>query len=337
MKCKLLIGFGLIFLCGCIATPPTWIVGKADAYPVQAYLTGVGSGRERGLAEDRARSEIAKIFQVDVRSRESAEESHWLVRGRAGESTEYRQAVSSDLSATSGRVLQGVKIAEVWKNPDTGEFFALALLERMSVAASLRSAIADLDSRIVTQVRMAEEESAGLRQLGYYLRALRLLQERLPLAGDLRVVAPDGRVPPPPVALGEVTARADRIAAGIHVGVKLEGDREGIVAGGLNSALTVTGMKFDPAEVVDLLLVGAVHSELTPATGAVTWSLVTARVDLKDAAGRQLDHLDVSVREGSQSQERADRLARELLGKRLAERLIDRIGWVGIESSPSGR
>lgn len=329
---------GVLLLCSCVgASSPAWISGQTASYPGQAYLTGVGSGRDRALAEDRARSEIAKVFQVDVRSREAIEESHWLVRGREGESSDYRQSASSDLTASSGRILQGVKIAEVWQHPDSKEFFALAILERMPVAASLRAALADLDSRISAQVRLAEGQDAGLRQLSHYLHAYRLLRERLPLAGDLGVVAPDGRVPPPPLSLGEVTARVDAIAAGIHVGVKLEGDREGIVAGGLMSALAATGMKFDPATVVDLRIVGEIRSEESPTGGAVIWSLATARVDLKDAADRQLDHLDVSVREGSQSQERAERLARELLGKRLAEKLIERIGWSSGESSLPGR
>lgn len=338
MKHSRLIVVGVLFLCSCVgASPPAWISGQAASYPGQAYLAGVGSGRDRGLAEDRARSEIAKVFQVDVRSREVIKESHWLVRGGEGENSDYRQSASSDLTASSGRLLQGVKIAEVWQHPDSGEFFALAILERMPVAANLRAAIADLDSRIAVQVRLAEGQEAGLQQLSHYLHAYRLLRERLPLAGDLGVVAPDGRVPPPPLSLGEVTARADAIAAGLHVGVQLEGDREGIVAGGLRAALAATGMKFDPAAAVDLHIVGDIRSEESPAGGAVIWSLATARVDLKDAANRQLDHLDVSVREGSQSQERAERLARELLGKRLAEKLIERIGWSSGGSVLPGR
>ncbi|HBT82152.1 MAG: hypothetical protein A2091_01475 [Desulfuromonadales bacterium GWD2_61_12] len=337
MKCKLLSILGLLLLCGCAATAPPWVTGKTDRYPDQAYLTGVGNGRDRTLAEDRARSEIAKVFQVDVRSRETLEESHWLVRGREGESSDYRQSASSDLTAASGRVLQGVRIAEVWQDPASGEFYALALLERMPLAASLRSVIADLDSKIAAQIELAEGQTTGLRQLGYYLRAYRLLQERLPLAGDLAVIASDGRIPPPPLASGEVVARADRIAAALHVEVQLAGDREGIVAGGLLSALAATGMQFGPSAVADLRVNGTVLSEISPATGAVIWSLATARIDLKDATGQQLDHLDVSVREGSQSQERADRLARELLGRRLAERLIERIGAAGSDPRPSGR
>ena len=69
----------------------------------------------------------------------------------------------------------------------------------------------------------------------YY--ALSTLERRRGIAADLRVVDPAGWVAEPPYAAGEIGGRIDREAASVRIGVELEGDRQGIVAGALVRAL----------------------------------------------------------------------------------------------------
>ena len=56
------------------ADRPAWVDGESDEWPRSKFLTGVGSADERGVAESRARAELARVFQARVESEISSQE-----------------------------------------------------------------------------------------------------------------------------------------------------------------------------------------------------------------------------------------------------------------------
>jgi hypothetical protein len=318
----------VVLLSGCSGpVRPAWVDGPVQLYPQHAYFTGVGSGPDRALAEDRARAEIAKILRADVSSRQSSEEAHWLTRSGVAATESYRQAVSSEISVVSGRVLEGVRIAELWRDSQGGSYHALALLDRLATTATLRERFDALDARLVAEVARIDQATTPVAALGAALRALATQRQAREVAADLRIVDPGGFAGgTTAVSAAELVTRADRAAAAIRVAIALDNDRDGIVAAGLLAALVECGVRPAGEEAANLKLVGTVQIEEYPASGTINWSIATARLALADGAGQVSDQLAVTVREGSQSAQRAETLARELLGKRLAAALIERIG-----------
>lgn len=332
MRCasRMLAGLLLVSLVACAAPrPPEWAMGHSERYPSEAFLAGVGVASERPLAEDRARAEIAKIFQVQVQSRETSSESQWL--GRVGNlaTDEYRQSVQAELTATTDKVLEGVRIAEIWQDKKAGEYYALAVLDRLRAARALRGELDDIDQTVIGQVRQAEAEPAVLRRLGHYLQVLKVLERRGGIAADLRVVDPAGWVAEAPYRLADISGRADREAAAIRIGVELADDRQGIVEGALIRALAGLGMQLAPAPERDLLVRGSVDVERFTAGEPWQWVVASAQVEFMTSDGTVLDALRTSVKEGSQLATRAETLARERLGERLAAQVLERLGSLG--------
>lgn len=307
--------------------PPAWTLDPAPLYPPAAYLTGVASAGNRAAAEDRARAEIAKIFQVDIHSTLTSSEGEARSRVGALASDEYRQSVSAELIATTDKALRGVRIAEIWTDPHRGEYFALAVLDRLAAARPLRSELNDIDLTVAGQVSRARQISSPTRRLGLYLAALRGLERRRVLAGDLVILDPSGYVPVPPHAAGEIAALADRTAGEIGIGIDLAGDRDGIVRGALIRTLASAGLRLATEEARNLTVSGAVTAEKYTNDDPWQWTVVSAQVELLDGREeRPLDSLRTTVREGSRQPQRSDTLAREKLGEKLASLLIDAIG-----------
>lgn len=314
-----------LLLAACAGRPPVWIGGESEKYPAAVYLTGVGSDADRGRAEDRARAEIAKIFRVEILARDSSGESHWLARAGSVAEEEYRQQVQAELTATTDKVLAGVRIAEVWQEKKTEKYYALAVLDRLRAAQALRYEIDEIDREAASLVRQAEVQTSPLRRLGRYLAALRALDGRRGLAADLRIVDPSGLVPEPPFAPAEIAARVDRSAADIRIGVEFAQDRDGIVRGSLVRALAGLGLQLAPPLEQDLLVRGDVSIERYVAA-PWHWAVASAQVEFVAADGSVLEALRTSAREGSQIESRAETVARERLGEKLAVLLVERLG-----------
>ncbi len=323
-----LVALVLSALAGCGAPrPPAWTLDPGSGYPAGAFLTGVGVAASRGAAEDQARSEIAKIFQVSIHSQVTSSESQVQSRVGALAAAEYSQQARAELTATTDKALSGVRIAELWPDPRSGEFYALAVLDRLAAARPLRGELNDLDLTIADQARQAEEAASPTRRLGYYLAALRAMDRRRTVAGDLQVLEPSGQVAEPPRAAAELAAGADRAAGEIRLDIELEGDRDGIVKGSLVRALTAVGMRLAPAGESNLTVRGEVTASPYTTGEPWQWTLASAQIDLLDGRGRELlDTLRATIREGARQADRSDTLAREKLGEKLAVLLVGRIG-----------
>ncbi len=316
----------LVVLAACAPKVPEWTRGTSTsaAHPAEHYLTGVGIDRERGRAEDRARAEIAKIFQVSILARETSSEVERSFRAGAAVEGEYRQSVQAELTAVTDKVLQGVTIAEVWREPRSGEFYALTVLDRRQAARSLRTELNELDERAMEQVLAAEKSPSPFRRIGLYLQALQALDKREGVAADLRIVG-GGTVLPPPYSRADVAGRLDRTAAALGVAVELENDRQRIVETSLIRALAGTGFRIVSVAEADLIVGGEVNVEAYRSQDPWHWTMADAQVRCGEKEGLILDALRASVREGSRHPERSETLAREKLGERLADLLLEQL------------
>lgn len=323
----LLIG---LLLAACSPKRPQWLGGASEKYPEKRYLTAVGVDTTRQGAADRARSELAKIFSVKVISRDTSREVAWLSRLDGELAEQYRQSVQSDLIAVTDKILKGVRIAETWHEVESGEFYALAVLDRLKTARSLRVRVNDLDQEIAGQVRLGERAESPVRRLSHYMQALEALDRRAPLAADLRIADPSGFVASLPYSAAEVQGRVEEAAAEIHLGIDLKGDRRGIVKGAVVQALAGIGMQLAPSWEQDLVMDGEVEIEEYETDDPWHWSVASAQVEFRRQDGIPIDALRVSVREGSRIPGRSRTLALEGLGRQLAVQLVERIANMGL-------
>jgi hypothetical protein len=124
------------------------------------------------------------------------------------------------------------------------------------------------------------------------------------------------------VSAAELATRLDRAVAAIRLGIDLEGDAQEIVRGAMTRALAGRGLPLTLVAEPNLLIKGTVVLESYRTGDPLFWTVAAGQVDIVDDNGTVLDTVRVSVREGSRVEGRAEMLAREKLGERLAAQLV---------------
>ncbi|HEY5762803.1 MAG TPA: hypothetical protein VIS73_06320, partial [Rhodocyclaceae bacterium] len=131
------------------------------------------------------------------------------------------------ISTRSEALLRGVRIAELWRDPESGQQHALAVLPRLQAAQGLRRELVQLDDGLSRQLAAAQAAGDPLAQLGPAERALRLAEERETLDRMLRVVDSTGMGMPPANGLARLRADRDALVARVRVVVdSTEGDAD---------------------------------------------------------------------------------------------------------------
>jgi hypothetical protein len=168
----LALAMGVFLATGCastkpvtVSTPiqdlkaPVWVVKGSGAYGAEKgkvfYGVGAASGIQnpsllRSAADNRARNEVAKVFQVYTAS---------LMKDYMGSTTAGKPGVSSEeqlveqaIKTVSGMTLSGVEIADHWQHPASGELYSLARLDLAAFKDNLEKA-KELDAKTKEYIR----------------------------------------------------------------------------------------------------------------------------------------------------------------------------------------
>jgi hypothetical protein len=246
-------------LAGCASDParerPQWLDGRDPRYPAVQYLSATGSAQDPERAEDRARGNLAEIFEARVEAR--SEDTRRFERYRQGEQSSVSEGeeITRRLAVSSDVVLKGVRIAERWTPPESNAHYALAVLSRPQSSASLRQEIRRLDGATEAVMADGARSDDRLRQAGAVIRALALQLERSGYQGMLQVVDPSGRGIAPEWNLGKLEVQLDSLLAGISVGAQAQEQRlRELVAGAVADAGFSDAA---PGDTAEYLLVAA--------------------------------------------------------------------------------
>jgi hypothetical protein len=167
----LMLAAGLVLFSGCAkkevtpATPiqeidaPDWVKKGSGAFEGDdgKIFYGVGSAYgipnpslRRGTADNRARSEIAKVFQFYT----SSLMKDYMASTMAGDPqrTAEEQHVEQAIKTVTSMTLSGVLIVDHWQNPATDEYFSLARLDLEAFRDNLERA-KELDRRVKEYIR----------------------------------------------------------------------------------------------------------------------------------------------------------------------------------------
>src|SRR5690349_104932 len=117
---------GVLAGCATAASTPDWVSGPAAKYPAGQYLIGRGEAASGEDARDRARADLAKTFQVDV-AVESEDVQAFRAAAGGGQ---YEGSSTRRVATRTEQLVEGVEIAETWRDPKSGTYHALAALPR---------------------------------------------------------------------------------------------------------------------------------------------------------------------------------------------------------------
>ncbi|MDZ7663675.1 LPP20 family lipoprotein [Thiohalophilus sp.] len=223
---------------------PAWISGNSKAYPTEQYLIGRGEAEHAAVARDRARADLAKIFEVSIseQSRDITEYSRTTGSGEQTQSS-LETAISRQIATRTDQTLSNIEIAEIWQDPDSGRHHALAVLDRLKAGQQLRDAIQQLDNLTGKVIEDAWQQSELLRQLARANRAVETQLQRRALQRQLQVIDPIGRGVPSRYQLERLLHDRNNLAQRVRIRTHIEQDASGQLPTIINGALAEAGFR----------------------------------------------------------------------------------------------
>ena len=255
MKLPLTVVFAVAALLfgGCASKPtqPDWIAGDSAKYTNAQYLIGRGQASTIADAEDRARADLAKVFQVavavDSEDVQRFNSAPGIAGGYAGES-------SRRITTRTDQIVSGIQIAEIWQDTLGKTQYALAILPRLQTAASLRQQINQLYDATQASIDQSKRNPDLFIKIAAASKAVESQLEREGLQKALQVVDITGRGVEPKFSSGILNADMGDLLKRVRIAPRvLEGSASGlneIVAGALSQA----GFMIDTGDKPDFLL-----------------------------------------------------------------------------------
>ncbi len=244
-----------MLLAGCSwgQTKPAWIDGVSPDYPSVQYLTGVGQGDNRAVAEDQAYAALARIFRAEVSAQSKDWESYLLVEQRGSSRDERRLTLDNLTRVSTDKVLENVKIVDRWYDTKKGLHYALAGMHRSQAETAFMERMTELDRSVQADVDEAHRTPDKLAKVRALRRAIRNLILRETYNADLRVIRASGQGTTPPNRVQELTRELeDYLSSNLVLAVAVTGDQvepvqraltEGLIREGLHVTSMASGME----------------------------------------------------------------------------------------------
>ena len=220
---------GVLVLSGCwlrsTPTPPDWVLTPQDAYPADRYLVGMGQGSTRDQAEKRAYAAVARIFSSNVQAKSLDQESYSLKETHDQSSTQRTLHIDHMTQVTTTKLLENVNVLESWYRKLDEQFFILAGLDRHQTEKILVERLNNLDLTIEGFVTQGRSHPQKIHRIQGYKQALVLLQQRVVMNTDLRVIRASGEGILPPYTRHQLESEfMDFVANHLVISVVMEGE-----------------------------------------------------------------------------------------------------------------
>ncbi|MBH0201059.1 MAG: LPP20 family lipoprotein [Nitrospira sp.] len=239
---------------------PGWVDGLSPDYPSTQYLTGVGQADTRSNAEDQAYAAVARIFKAEVAAQAKDWESYLVVENRGVSNAERRLTIDSVTKVSTDKMLENVRIADAWYDPDRRVYYALGVMNRAQAEASLMEKVVALDRAIDADVAESRHASDKLAKVRALRRAGRNLVLREVYNTDLRVIRLSGKGVSSSYQVNELSGELEQfLATNLILAVQVSGDHaepvgraltEGLIREGLHVTTTIDGEEAGSPELI---------------------------------------------------------------------------------------
>lgn len=186
---------------------PQWVSGEPDMYPNFKYLSATGSASKTEQAKARALSNLAKIFEVQIREVSTTSQDIQTSRRDDIETVSKQQRIASTVNLKTDKMVQGARIAEQWQNSDDLTYHALAVLDRAQAGTNIRGEMNRLDEETRYALSQEKKRSDPLLRIADLDKANALQQDRQTLQKTLKIIDVKGRGAPAEWNLAELNER----------------------------------------------------------------------------------------------------------------------------------
>jgi hypothetical protein len=223
---------------------PVWVDGRSAEYPSTQYLTGVGQADTRSNAEDQAYAAVARIFKAEVAAQAKDWESYLVVENRGVTNAERRLTIDNVTKVSTDKVLENVRIADVWYDSDSRLYYALGVMNRSQAETALMEKISVLDRAIAADIAESRQATDKLAKVRALRRAGRNLVLREAYNTDLRVIRVSGKGTSSVYQVNELSGELEQfLATNLVLEVQVSGDQAEPVERALTEGLIREGLR----------------------------------------------------------------------------------------------
>ena len=316
-------------------TPPEWIMSPHQAYPVERYLTGIGEAESRAQAEKRAYAAVARVFSAQVNTQSMDHETYSIQESGVGSQTRRELQLDQRTQVTTSKALENVQILDLWYQPSTRHFWALAGLDRQQAEKAILERLQEWDTKIENMIHQGRTHPQKIQRIRGYKEAMILLADRDTLNTDLRVIRTSGDSLQSSYRIPEIQREfMDFVAQNLVISVAIEGEYHEDIERAILEGLKQEGLLGHPAdskssEVADLAIVGQGQSWVVnlpePLFKYVRWC---GDIDMyENPSHRLIGVISETGREGHVTEReariRASKVMQEVISKEIA-RLLTR-------------
>jgi len=322
MKFPAIVLIALMFsiLSGCASKPPVtpdWINGDSAKYSSTQYLLGRGEATNQEEARDRARADLAKVFQVAVVAESQDVQKFKTDNTGPGQ---YEGQASRSITTRTEQIVRGIQIAEMWQDPVTKSHYALAVLPRLQAASGLRQQISQLDEATATQIEQSRKNTDLFLKIAAANTALESQQQRDALQKSLQIVDVTGRGVEAKWNSTKLESDLDELLKRVRISAKVAAGSvpglEDVLAGALANAgfMIETGQNPDfelqaKMELADLgmqqgwywqrgiLEISLTESASSRVRGTKRWNIKTNAHDRETAIKRAISQADMILKQ----------------------------------------
>lgn len=240
--CNWILMLSMLTLAGCagVAKQPDWISGNSSKYDPSRYLIGRGQADLSAVARDRARADLAKIFQVSISEHSKDMLAYASSAGAPPSQNQLESEISRSIETRTDQIIEGVRIGEVWQDPESKTHYALAVLDRLQIGNSLRQTIAQLDSATRSYVEQARSGKNLFIKIGAARNALAAQLERGQYQRYLNIVDRTGMGSAPMYETARLAADYEALLKRLRISTHIVNDPFGgldpVVSGALANA-----------------------------------------------------------------------------------------------------
>jgi len=248
--------------CASVNATPDWVNGEVPPeFPKNRFVSALATGESLGAAQIAAKAELSRVFSAQLKSEIELIDHETII----GDSAIQGSDLLSKTKIQTDIELQGVEVPLHWRDPRSGEIWALAVLERNTECLRIRSEGSDLVTELDSLAQDARSNSNPLLAIRASLKAVEVSVTLDGLQARSRVLGSQC-LGPRSLRTGQLKADADERLRGLSFIVKTEDvdPKTGNVSGSLPqlreqiaSNLTRMGFQVGPAAGASVVAIEA--------------------------------------------------------------------------------
>ena len=220
---------------------PEWVRSEPDMYPNFKYLSATGSASKAEQAKARALSNLAKIFEVQIREVSTTSQDTKSSKKGGVETVESSARIASTVNLKTDKMVQGARIAEQWQSSADLTYHALAVLDRTQAGNNIRSEMNRLDEETQHALDQQKKRSDALLKISDLHKVNSLQQDRQTLQKTLKIIDVKGNGSPALWNLAELNEQLQQALRSLPLQTVVKTDDIGGLSNILQGAASKAG------------------------------------------------------------------------------------------------